>query len=93
MYKLSKDYNLLYQLIETGAIVCFVNYDFTRSRTDFARDVCQCKRTKSNEITFVSRGHEYGSVSKWEIEVEKATELDLFLCECKSLDVAFINPN
>ena len=92
MYKLSKDYNLLYQLIQTNSIVCFVNYDFSRSGSDFARDICQCKRTKSNEIAFVSRGHEYGSVSKWEIEVEKTTELDLFLCQCKLLNVAFIIP-
>lgn len=90
MYKLSKDYNLLYQLIQTENVVCYVNYDFRRNQTDFVRDICQCKRTKANDITFVSRGHEYGSVSKWEIELEKTTELDLFLSECKSLDVEFI---
>ena len=90
MYKLSKDYKLLYELIKKSNVVCFVNYDFSRNRTDFVRDICQCKRTKSNDISFVSRGHEYGCVSQWEIELKKCTEYDLFLSECKSLDVEFI---
>jgi len=90
MYQLSKDYQLLYQLIQKQSIVCFVDYDFYRNGKDKARDICQCKITKSKDITFISRGHEYGGVSQWEIELEKTTEYDLFLSECKSLNIEFI---
>ena len=89
MYNFSKDYDLLYELIKKGNVVCFVNYDFSRNQTDFVRDICQCKRTKSNDISFISRGHEYGAVNQWEID-KNSTELDLFYAECKSLDVEFI---
>lgn len=88
MYKLSKDYKLLYELIQKDNVVCFVNYDLRRNNTDFVRDICQCKK-KTREIVFVSRGHEYGSVSDWNID-ENHSELDLFLSECKSLDVEFV---
>jgi hypothetical protein len=88
MYKLSKDYTLLYQLIQTGNVVCFVNYDYLRNGVDFLRDICQCKK-KKQEIVFVSRGHEYGSVSEWNID-EKYSEFLLFVKECNSLDVEFI---
>ena len=89
MYNLSKDYKLLYELIQKANVVCFVNYDFRRNGTDFVRDICQCKRRKDNDITFVSRGHEYGGVSDWEID-DIHSEYDLFENECKSLDVEFI---
>lgn len=88
MYKLSKDYKLLYELIQKENVVCFVNYDFRRNNTDFVRDICQCKK-KATEIVFVSRGHEYGSISDWNID-EKHSELDLFVQECQSLNVEFV---
>ena len=88
MYKLSKDYKLLYELIQKGNVVCFVDYNFYRDNSKPSRDICQCKK-KAREIVFVSRGHEYGSVSDWNID-EKHSELDLFIKECQSLNVEFV---
>ena len=89
MYKLSKYYNLLYELIQKSNVVCYVNYNFRRNNVDFHRDICQCKKKSQNDIVFVSRGHEYGSVNYWDVD-EQNTVFDLFLSECKSLDVEFI---
>ena len=63
MYKLSKDYELLYKLLlEKNNPVCFVDYDIRRNGANIQRDICLLKKDEYRSICFVSRGHEYGGI-------------------------------
>lgn len=90
MYKLSKDYKLLFDLIQTDSVVCIVDYDFHRNGKNLSRDICRCKKKETiDSISFVSRGHQYGGVEDWMVD-ENSSLYDLFVQECESLNVEFI---
>ncbi len=89
-YKLSKDYDLLYQHICQGHIIAaFVDYNFVGSTTPPSRDICKIRRFKEYDIQFGSRGIGYGDVTDY----FKGThsELNLFLSECSRMNLEWIN--
>lgn len=92
MYVVSKNYDELYNHIYLGdKVCCTVDYDFYRDGKPPVRDFCICKRPKKNTIMFSVRGMQYGGVDAWLVD-GKETEKDLFIDECKSLNVEWFKP-
>ena len=92
-YNLSKDYFHLFRLLcDNKKIACFVNYQFRSLEGKYPphRDLCIAKRNSQYDISFGSRGIEYGSVSSF--ERNKANEFDLFKIECDRMNVEYIVP-
>ncbi len=91
-YNLSKDYELLYSKICKGnEIACFVNYSFRslEGKHPPSRDICLIRRRKEYDIDFLARGISYGSVSDyWK---DKNTEKEVFVSECKIMDIEWID--
>ena len=84
-YKLSKDYERLFELVDRGNdIVCYVNYKLPMYRGKPVRDICEIRK-KSYEYEFVTRGKSYGCAPLFE-------GLEGFLSECNRLKVKFIDP-
>jgi len=88
-YKLSKDYDKLFQLIcENNKVAAFVDYKPGKEFTE-CRDICTIKRfNERGDIQISSRGIGYGGV--YEIDVNKNNEKDLFIDACKSLNLEWI---
>ncbi|MDR1007975.1 MAG: hypothetical protein LBL65_05355 [Campylobacteraceae bacterium] len=78
-YKTSKDYELLFELMQTQRIVCFLDYEIGNSEI---RDVCKTICTGYSYELGV-RGMGYFSVHTKEFFIE---------C-CKAYNVEFIEPN
>ena len=92
-YKLSKDYFQLFQLLcSEKEIACYVDYQFRAHVGKFppCRDICKAKRRSQFDISFGSRGIEYGSISTF--ERNKGNEFDLFKIECERMNLEFILP-
>jgi len=67
MYKLSKDYEKLYQLIcDKKRVVAFVDYKFRGNDDHVIRDVCLVERRKNNSIVTFARGIGYSEVYDWQ---------------------------
>jgi len=95
MYRLSKDYDLLYShLIEGKTIICYVDYDFMHDGSRICRDICECKKFSEWNIQFQSRGFGYGGIDKFEKEDYNITisEKEYFKKVCKSLNVEWVIP-
>lgn len=87
-YTLSKDYNLLYELVKDGnEIPCWVHY----ARMDTI-DICRCRIPYGKQIDFGVRGHVYGGVDEDAPKYFNITEKELFIKECEMLQVEFILP-
>jgi hypothetical protein len=80
-YKTSKDYELLFELMQTQSIVCFLDYK-NRTGNNKIRDVCKTLCTGYSYELCV-RGLAYFSAFTKEFFIE---------C-CKEYDVEFIEPN
>jgi hypothetical protein len=90
-YKLSKDYNLLFDKLVVGEeLVGFVDYQFTslKGKYDPSRDVCKIIRKGQFDINLGARGISYGSIS--ELFSDTHSELELFVLECKRLNLLWI---
>jgi hypothetical protein len=89
-YKISKNYTQLFELICIGhEIPCIVDYSYPNNGTETYRSICRVRRFKEFDISFGSRGIEYGCVSYWHKE-NGEREIDYFVELCKSLNVEFI---
>lgn len=91
-YNLSKDYELLYTKICAGSeIACFVNYNFRSLEGKYppSRDICLIRRRKEYNIDFLARGISYGGVD--DFAKNKYSEKELFLSECKRMNVEWID--
>ncbi len=84
MYKLSKDYKHLYNLICNGYIVAgFVDYTIREAIKPY-RDIVKIERREPYYIDIGVRGISYGSVHKFmEKEGEEET---IFIKHCKKAD-------
>lgn len=94
LYKLSKDYKRLKELVDDGYIVvCFVDYSYTiddmkRTRRDICalHHMCYDNYPKGEEYSFGGRGYCYGNLypndSVWKESFEEF---------CQGLNVEFID--
>lgn len=89
-YKISKDYEAIYERVQTEDIVCFVDYSFSK-HFPAVRDICLCRKHKPGHITFSARGIEYGEVDDYFVN-ENRTYKDVFVLICKSLNLEWIVP-
>lgn len=91
MYKLSKDYELMYDyLIKGNDIFCLVDYDFFRDNREPIRDVCRCRRFDEYSIDFGARGICYGDVRNF--HKKEGTEKELFISQCKRMNLEWVEP-
>jgi hypothetical protein len=93
MYKLSKDYETLHDLLLQGQEpVCFVE-----NRRDFApkvvRDVCQAKRHGAFRINVSARGITYAAVYPFELENGSLGERELFISSCQECGLEWLLPS
>jgi hypothetical protein len=89
-YRMSRNYTELFELICIGhEIPCIVDYFFRDDDVRKYRDICRVRRFAEFQISFGSRGVEYGSISSWHKE-NGEREIDYFVELCKSLNVEFI---
>lgn len=88
-YKLSKDYDKLFELLKAGkVIVGFVDYRGF-SKEVICRDVCKIVRFKPYKISITARGICYASVDPWHEEEWK--ELDFFKEACTYANLEWID--
>jgi hypothetical protein len=89
-YKISKNYNELFELICQGhQIPCFVDYSYRDDDETVFRDICRVTRRADFYISFGARGISYGDISSWHKE-NGEREIDAFVGLCKILNVEFI---
>lgn len=90
MYKLSRDYKKLFELICEGHVAAaFVDYQFREDGTVF-RDICQIKRHKPYSINICARGISYGDIYPF-MESDGAEE-DVFIRSCAATNLEWIEP-
>ncbi len=90
MYKLSRDYKKLFNLIEKGAeIAAWADYRSINKEKPL-RDICSVKRWKPYQINIGSRGISYGDV--YPFESEEGPEIDVFIQHCESANLEWIDP-
>jgi hypothetical protein len=95
-YKLSKNYNKLFELISIGLKVpCYVDYTFMERIDPPCRDLCICKRSRPFDIHFSSRGIGYGGIDTFEVENtnDNQLEISMFVKRCESLHVEYFIPS
>ncbi|WP_415913304.1 hypothetical protein [Neptuniibacter sp. QD37_11] len=91
MYKFSKDYDHLYQLICMGHTATgFVDYYFPDDDGPY-RDVVQIKRTEAWSINIGVRGMAYGDIMPFN-QKDDLTELDAFKQNCKKCNLEWLPP-
>lgn len=89
-YKRSKNYVEAFKnLFQEKYMICFVDFRFRGEpeTEEPSRDICSC-RYKENEITFGSRGIEYGSVDIENMSDYAAAKK--FFRECERLNAEFV---
>lgn len=94
MYKLSKDYKLLFKKIcEGNEVACFVDYRY-RTEAGFekhpCRDICKIKRHGEYDIKIGARGISYGDI--YPFNKKDGTEKDIFINSCKAANIEWIQP-
>jgi hypothetical protein len=90
MYKLSKDYNLLFHFICNGGVAAgFVDYNFS-GNPFIHRDICMIKRSKPYDIYIGVRGMSYGTV--YPFMENEGEEEDLFIKHCSGCNLEWIEP-
>ena len=94
MYKLSKDYKLLFEKICDGHVAaCFVDY-MIRCGDGYKphpiRDICQIKRKDEYEISISARGISYGNI--YDFDSVHGTEEEVFINTCKAGNIEWIQP-
>lgn len=93
-YDLSRDYGLLFdKLCEGYCIVGFVDYNFTSLKDKYppSRDVVSIKRRAEFVISIGVRGIQYGGIECW--HKYQGKERDVFIKECESLNLEWVNIN
>lgn len=87
-YQLSRDYELLYQLVKDGhEIVCFVDHNFSISdKEHICRDVACAVFTKNNTLEIRVRGRCYIQID----DIENKSDIQTY---CGMKNVAFFVPN
>lgn len=89
MYKLSKDYEKLFQLICEGHIAAgFADYARSYDQENKCRDICSIQRNQSFNIVMGVRGMTYGFV--YPFMAEEGSELELFCKECNAIRLEWI---
>lgn len=98
LYKLSKDYKKLYELVMAGyKIPCYVTYDFNKHSNGrkvlMTTDLTECRvldlGKEYEQIVFSTRGCSFMNLyTQDEDDVVSA-----FFVECKKYDLQFIEPN
>lgn len=93
LYKLSKNYEELFDLLSKGhTVVGFADYRSFNDDRLTGRDVCQIVRRAAWNISFFCRGISYGNV--FDVCNPKGwSEKDVFIAECKAINAEFIPPN
>jgi len=90
MYKTSKDYERLYEMLLLGhKAVGFVDFKF-RNDGPTSRDVCAINRDREYSIHFGVRGNGYADV--YPFMREDGSEKELFLGACKAINLEWIEP-
>lgn len=92
-YKLSTDYDRLYELIQEGQeVVCWIDYTFDfENEIRIYRDTCSAKK-HPNVTMFQSRGYGYICINRWDYEDLKMSELEYLKKICEKKNVEFFDP-
>ena len=87
MYKISRDYENLFELICKGFIVAaFVDYKFSDGQ--LARDICKIQRLEEWRIMIGVRGMSYGDI--YPFDADHGTELEVFKRNCERMNLEWI---
>ena len=90
-YKLSKDYEKLYELIcNSEKIICFTDYIWGDNEEPM-RDICVCRRRENFSISISCRGIEYMHVDSYE-KGKGFTEKELFIKRCEKNNLECVIP-
>lgn len=85
-YETSTDYELLFELIKTQRVVCFVPYD----KDSKTKDVCQSQAMSiDGSIDIGARGISYISA----FAINGKTLKEDFIMQCQVCKLEFIEPN
>ena len=87
-YPISKDYDLLFDLVEKGEwVLCFIeNTPFVLG--EIKKDICTCYLDECDAILFESAHLLYSSAYKSDFQ----SKYDMFIKCCKKLNAEFIIP-
>jgi len=93
IYNLSKDYEELFSLVDSGMeVLCYVDYSYRDNDPNPSRDVAKCRKIDET-IQVGARGIEYGGVSTWEVVRSGLTKEELFIKECHRMNLEWIRPS
>ena len=82
---ISQDYELLFELMKTQRVICFVKY----RNTSNVFDICATSRVRPiNHIDICARGISYISA----FDFEEQTMKESFIEQCKQSDLYFLAP-
>lgn len=82
----SKNYEHLYEMIcNNEEVLAFVDYKFPGDNYTF-RDPCKVYKLGGSKICISARGKEYGGVGLC-YDAKENTELEIFITECKKLNL------
>lgn len=91
-YKLSNDYNLLFDMLVAGyEALGYVDYKFVGHDLVF-RDPCRIARRKEWDINFGVRGMSYASIYDFDRDHWKGDERSIFVRTCENLNLDWIEP-
>ena len=89
MYKLSRNYKKLFQMICDGHVVpAFVDYDIDDDSV--CRDICKVERLDPYDIFIGVRGHSYGTI--YPFMERHGAEENVFIRRCESVNLEWIEP-
>ena len=92
-YKLSKDYEKLYELIcNSEKIICFIDYRWSDNDAEKPmRDICLCRRRKNFDISIGVRGIEYTHVANYD-KGKGLSEKEIFIKRCEKNNLEWVIP-
>lgn len=89
MYKLSKDYGHLFDLLCQGkTVAAFV--DYAQSLTENERDICKLVRHAPFDIFIGVRGTSYGGL--YQFHSKYGDEREVFIHHCNGINLEWIAP-
>lgn len=89
-YKLSTDYERLYEKVNNGMeVAAFVDYSSRSVEDHICRDICTIKKKDDFHIQFSARGISYGGVYYYD-ETKGGDEKDYFIRECDRMNLEWI---